>query len=184
MRPLKTTFIAILLALGSLVSTSATAATTTNLRFLGLTFAQARHHFHMNASECGKNSCWGTNISNRANGPGPEFFSVNATSTVIDSYYQRFPNGTNFYGALDQLRIGLPNGTTFGVRWLNASNGDKCEMVNASSKALARSMGKNNPRGQIGIELTSGITNHVVYNPNNVQLAFVTIGWNQHGLGC
>lgn len=181
------------LSIGMVVGVAATSvvgASSTNpvdgLRFMGLTRIQAEGKFRVNTFHCDKFLCWGPNLTNKSDGSGPKFYEVLSDTGFIDEYGQRLHSGSDYNQALAQLRIGLPADVKFQVKWLESSNGDRCEFVDATSKDLALVMGHHDPKGVIGIELSSGVNAnlHVFYSPNNIEDAYASVVWITRGTGC
>jgi len=156
------------------------------LRFMGLTRIQAEAKIHVNTFHCEKYFCWGPNLTNHSDGLGPEFFTVIMDTGFVDGYSQRLRSGSDYNQALDQLKIGLPVDVKFRANWLESSGGNRCEFVDATSRDLALVMGRHDPKGVIGIELSSGVSSNlqVLYSGENIEDASVSLVSIARGTGC
>jgi hypothetical protein len=156
------------------------------LRFMGLTRIQAEGKFRVNTFHCNRFFCWGPNLTNNSDGLGPEFYTVVIDSGFVEGYSQRLRSGSDYNQALNQLRFGLPVDVKFHENWLETSNGNRCEFVNATSRDLALVMGNHDPKGVIGIELSSGVDSNLqmLYSAVNIEDATLSLVAIARGTGC
>lgn len=125
------------------------------------------------------NSCFGGALKNDESGNTFLFTGVDIADGVVIGYNQNFVRGTSFTSAISQILRWLPKDSKVGKLTIDHIGGS-CGLFNVISATLAKVLSApriGDPKGVVGIDLeyvTASL--NIVYNPNNVEDAVVTIG--------
>ncbi len=172
--PLLLTIMALLLALSPSVGATERHHQKAPHPGLGATVAAWKAAYHR-SSGCDDNSCFGPAWTHQGSGLRYKYGEVTLNKGRIDSYNEAFPPHTSATVALNEILATLP-GTHAGPITVVAPSGDNdgCGQVSLTSATVAKELGRDDPTGQVGIELEYITSNgSAVYSADNVQLALV-----------
>jgi hypothetical protein len=171
------------LVAGSLLAPSVAQAAPSHRPGIGSTVGAWKRAYKVDRGKSGlcvpKNTCFGPALQNGDSGHTYQFTNVADLGGVIDVYQENFRNGTTVRQVERAVDRSLPANVAR-LKLVVGTAGGSCGLINVTSRTLGDELGNpkiGDAKGVVGIELQSLSASHTsIYNPKNVQTAFVAVG--------